>query len=261
MPSTAPRRTLATLAATVLAFALAATAAVPAHAATVTEGQGRTAITAGTNKHRVANQVSQLRTSAAMDKVAQDWAKALASSGSLRHNPKYSSQIPSGWKSAGENVAYNCGYSAPATTMVGQWKRSAGHNKNMLNRGFTHIGVGFATDKYGCAWGVQVFAGYASSKTLAASVQAQSFTSTAAPVVKGTRKVGSTLTASVPAWKPSPSFTYEWRRDGKKISGAAGKSYVLRAADKGHRISVKVTGKKSGYISKARVSQSTGSIR
>ncbi|GMA37204.1 hypothetical protein [Demequina litorisediminis] len=121
--------------------------------------------------------------------------------------------------------------------------------------------MGYATDKYGCAWGVQVFGGYPSSKTLSSSATLQTYFSTSKPAISGTRKVGSKATASVTAWQPSATFTYQWRRDGKAISGATGKTYLLRAADKGHQIDVKVTGKRANYVTKARFSAKTASIR
>lgn len=260
MPLTGPRGALSSLAVVALVAAFVFGTTAPAQAATVSESQGRTTIVAGTNKHRTANDRSLLKTSAALDKVAQAWAASLAKSRNLAHNPKVFTQIPGGWTSAGENVAYNCGYSAPASKLVSQWKASAGHNANMLSSKYTHLGVGYATDKYGCAWGVQVFAGYPSSKTLSSSATLQTYFSTSKPAISGTRKVGSKLTASVTAWQPSATFTYQWRRDGKAISGATGKTYLLRAADKGHQIDVKVTGKRANYVTKARFSAKTATI-
>lgn len=68
------------------------------------------------------------------------------------------------------------------------------------------------------------------------------------PTIGGTTKVGSTLTARPGVWAPSPvSLTYQWKRDGVNISGATGKTYKLAAADRGRRITVTVTGTKSGY--------------
>ena len=66
----------------------------------------------------------------------------------------------------------------------------------------------------------------------------------------GTTKVGSTLTAVVGAWKPaSATLSYKWLRDGKVIAGQSGATYTLAAADKGKKVSVKVTGAAPGYVS------------
>ena len=66
----------------------------------------------------------------------------------------------------------------------------------------------------------------------------------------GTAKVGSTLTAVVGGWKPaSATLSYKWLRDGKVIAGQSGATYTLAAADKGKKVSVKVTGSAPGYAS------------
>ena len=55
-------------------------------------------------------------------------------------------------------------------------------------------------------------------------------------------------------WKPTPSFSYQWYRNGAKISGATKSTYKLTKSDKGKKITVKVTGKKSGYLTVAKAS-------
>ena len=47
------------------------------------------------------------------------------------------------YKSAGENIAK--GQKTPAA-VVNAWMNSPGHRKNILSKGFTHIGVGYAAD-------------------------------------------------------------------------------------------------------------------
>lgn len=71
----------------------------------------------------------------------------------------------------------------------------------------------------------------------------------------GTPTVGSTLSASPGTWGPSPvTLSYQWLRDGASISKATAKTYKLVSADAGHEISVRVTGKKTGYTSVSRTS-------
>lgn len=68
------------------------------------------------------------------------------------------------------------------------------------------------------------------------------------PKVAGTPRVGAKLTAKVAAWKPSAvKLTYRWARDGKPIAHATKKTYTLKRADAAHRVTVTVTGKKTGY--------------
>ena len=64
----------------------------------------------------------------------------------------------------------------------------------------------------------------------------------------GTFEVGRTVSIKAPVWKVTPaSYAYQWRRDGKAISGATGSTYKLTSADAGKRISVAIAPKRSGY--------------
>jgi hypothetical protein len=56
-------------------------------------------------------------------------------------------------------------------------------------------------------------------------------------------------------------LTYQWYRSGKAIAKATSKSYKLTEADRGKRISVKVTGSKSGYPKATSTSKSTEKIK
>ena len=75
------------------------------------------------------------------------------------------------------------------------------------------------------------------------------FATSTAPIINGTPKVGKKLTASVAAWEPVAALTYQWLRNGKKISGATNSTYVLTAASEGTTVTVAVTGTRAGYAS------------
>jgi|GEM_PF-2410165 len=107
------------------------------------------------NEARWDNGQQGLIRNAEMDAVALAWAKKMAASGTMSHNPDYSSEIPSGWRSAGENVAQ--GYRT-AQAMHDGWMASQGHRENILGA-FTDIGIAFYSSG-GTTWGVQVFATY-----------------------------------------------------------------------------------------------------
>lgn len=63
------------------------------------------------------------------------------------------------------------------------------------------------------------------------------------PRITGNPVVGRTLTAQPGVWKPSSlELGYQWKRDGKAISGATAKTYTLTAADRGHTVTVVVSG-------------------
>lgn len=63
-----------------------------------------------------------------------------------------------------------------------------------------------------------------------------------APVVSGTSVVGQTLSTTDGTWSGSPTFTYQWTRDGVNIGSATANTYLLVTADIGCDIACKVTG-------------------
>lgn len=69
------------------------------------------------------------------------------------------------------------------------------------------------------------------------------------PRFSGTPKVGSRVTVSPGTWTAGTKFTYQWTRNGRKISGATGRTYTIRSTDRRSAISVWVTGSKPGYAS------------
>lgn len=107
-----------------------------------------------------------------MDSVALQWANQMGASQVMSHNPDYSTQIPSGWSRAGENVAM--GQPTPSA-MHTAWMNSAPHRANILGD-FTDIGIAFVTVN-GTTWGVEDFGKYAGH----AGVPAPAAPVTAAP--------------------------------------------------------------------------------
>ncbi len=87
------------------------------------------------------------------------------------------------------------------------------------------------------------------------------FITAATPNIVGTPKVGKTLKVTTGTWKPAPTFSYQWYRSGKAISGAIGAAYKLVKADKGKTVTVKVTGAKSGYVTTSKNSAATKRIK
>ena len=83
-----------------------------------------------------------------------------------------------------------------------------------------------------------------------------------APTIKGKAVVGKKLTAKPGSWSPAGvTFTYQWLRNGKAISGATGVKYKLKNKDKGKKISVRVTGSKPGYNSASATSPKTKKVK
>jgi Big-like domain-containing protein len=82
------------------------------------------------------------------------------------------------------------------------------------------------------------------------------------PAVKGKAVVGKTLVASSGSWAPGDvTLSYQWLRDGKVIGAATSIRYKVGRADKGHRLSVRVTASAPGYTSGSAVSASTAKVK
>jgi hypothetical protein len=81
------------------------------------------------------------------------------------------------------------------------------------------------------------------------------------PVISGKAAVGGKLTVKPGKWGPAGvKLTYQWYANGLAISRATGITLVLAKAQLGKRITVRVTGKKSGYVTEAVTSPPTGKV-
>jgi len=85
--------------------------------------------------------------------------------------------------------------------------------------------------------------------------------STHRPSISGTPRIGVTLTARPGAWTSGIAFSYQWLVAGKVVPAATTSTFVPRASDKGKRVSVKVTGAKSGYKTASSTSKSSSKVR
>lgn len=108
------------------------------------------------NKSRQDAGLPLLARNSGLDAVAQGWTQHMAQTGDLQHNPSYSTQIPAGWRSAGENV----GYAWSPKQLHDAWMNSAGHRANILSSDFNSVGLGFVVGRDGRVWGTQNFANY-----------------------------------------------------------------------------------------------------
>ncbi len=94
-----------------------------------------------------------------------------------------------------------------------------------------------------------------------ATIAKGAFISKPVPVIEGTAKVGQALTVDEGDWQPIPSwFGYQWYRSGAAISGAIKNAYTLTGKDEGASITVKVTAKRSGYVTASATSTSTDTV-
>lgn len=106
--------------------------------------------------------------------------------------------------------------------------------------------------------------GLVSQHQLSSSITVGAGTQTHRPTPKitGTTKVGRTLKIKKRSYDSSVKKSYQWLRNGKAIKGSSAKksSYKLRSADKGKRIQVKVTAKKTGFKTFTKMSKKTSKI-
>lgn len=80
---------------------------------------------------------------------------------------------------------------------------------------------------------------------------------TVRPGIRGSATAGVRVRALAGSWSPvATSVTYQWLKDGKRIGGATSSSYLIPASVVGHRLSVQVTGAKTGYRSASTVAAS-----
>jgi hypothetical protein len=84
---------------------------------------------------------------------------------------------------------------------------------------------------------------------------------TAAPTITGTPRVGRTLTASHGRWTSGTAFHYAWYAGKARIKGKTARRLVLTRAQRRSRITVKVTGTKTGYHAATRASAATARVR
>ncbi len=86
------------------------------------------------------------------------------------------------------------------------------------------------------------------------------FSKSSTPKIYGTVKVGSTLTAKAGSWSPKPSLRYQWYRGSAAISGATSSKYKVQLTDVGAKLTVRVTGSRSGYLAITKGSKSTKTV-
>jgi hypothetical protein len=85
--------------------------------------------------------------------------------------------------------------------------------------------------------------------------------STSKPTILGLTTVGKRLTAVAGLWTRGTTLGYAWYANGKAIKHATGKRLTLTKAQKGKRITVKVTGRQTGYTTASKTSARTAKVR
>lgn len=113
------------------------------------------------NIERLKEGLAPLTLSKNTNTVAQKWSANMADLQYMRHNPLYDKQMPAGWWSVGENVAWGSQGHTP-TQIFNEWMNSPGHRANILGD-FTHIGIGWEATSNGAVYSTQNFGKYATA--------------------------------------------------------------------------------------------------
>ncbi|AEI13376.1 Ig domain protein [Cellulomonas gilvus] len=80
-----------------------------------------------------------------------------------------------------------------------------------------------------------------------------------AVTISGTPAVGKTLRADPGTWGPGTvTLRYQWKVNGVAVTGATSRTYTVRGADRGDKVTVTVTGSKTGFPTTSRTS---GAVR
>ncbi|MBC6429860.1 CAP domain-containing protein [Nostoc sp. HG1] len=111
------------------------------------------------NDYRASQGLTKLTRNSAIDNQARIHSQNMANGKVPFGHTGFSERVKAigiPYSSAGENVAYNQGYSDPATTAVQGWLKSPGHLANIRGN-FNKTGIGVASNSRGEIYFTQIF--------------------------------------------------------------------------------------------------------
>ena len=108
----------------------------------------------GINKIRNAHHLAKLSRDSGLDKVAQEYSKAMAKEGVISHVDSSGKSMEDrledvgiiDWSQAGENLASSTVGAEPAQSALWGWQQSPGHLENILLPTFVYTGIGAYRD-------------------------------------------------------------------------------------------------------------------
>ena len=110
-----------------------------------------------TNSLRASHGIHALRNHSALDAKAQAWAEETARRGTLVHSTLSDGLGHVAWRTIGENLASGSDSGDWTAALHNALVASPGHYNNLVDRRFTHMGVGVAHAR-GMVYVVEVFA-------------------------------------------------------------------------------------------------------
>ena len=131
----------------------------------------------------------------------------------------------------------------PAPTFAYQWRRGVTNITSATNSTYTLV-VGDSAQNITCVVTATNTLGSANATSNVITAQTYSApVNVAAPVISGSNALGSTLTSTTGTFtgNPSPTYAYQWNRNGSPIPSATGSTYVLVSADSAAAITCVVT--------------------
>lgn len=147
-----PRRSRLSGAVTFLALLVTGSAAVVALPSAAFAGPNEGDIFSAVNGARASAGLPGYAYAGDLAAAARGQAERMASSGELYHNPNLGSEV-GGWSRIGENVAYAGDWRSAHQVLM----NSADHRAQILDSGYTQMGVGTAVAQDGTLWVAQVF--------------------------------------------------------------------------------------------------------
>ena len=178
---------------TLVATLLAMVMAVPTARADTGSDEGR--FLSLTNSLRSRKGVAPLAVDGTLVSVARSWSGKMAAAGTISHNPSLSSQVPSGWKKAGENV----GKGGSVDALQQAFQNSPDHYRNLVDPAFNYVGVGVV---YGAGGMIYVTVDFMQRGTASAPRPAPRPSSRRAPLP---RAAPAALAAPAPAPVAAPA--------------------------------------------------------
>jgi len=117
------------------------------------------------NRERQRRGMSPLAWDGSLVRLARYHSQNMAQGGYLSHVDRQGQDLRAraqalglrGWKTIGENIAYNQGYDDPTAFAVERWMVSEKHRENAMSADYTHAAVGVARAADGSYYFTQVF--------------------------------------------------------------------------------------------------------
>ena len=159
---------------------------------------------------------------------------------------------PSGTQITGTVITASVGTwtGTPTITYEYRWTRNGSPISGAVNSTYTIQAADDGTTIRCEVRGTNAYAtsSFVPSSNSVSAVNAIAPVNTVAPVISGSTTLGSTLTSTTGTWTgiPTPTYSYQWKRNGSNIGGATASTYVTTLADSSANITCDVTATNTG---------------